>query len=518
MNNVTTATFTGSGRKAEACPLFQYDYGQILKIEGLELPPLYEVDFGNDRSSGTSITVLGDADGVEIPNQLLETGEYVFAWIVLHEGEDDRETEYMVEIPVIRRAEPSDEEPTPEQMTIIEQLTAEVAVLKGDIEQLDGLSDDVKTALLNCFAHVAWTDEHGQDYYDALEEALYEEEPKTLDSITAVYTQSDIIWSTDDLDVLKDNLVVTAHYSDSTTATITSGYTLSGSLTTGTSTITVSYSGKTATFTVTVTEGLTYGVYTPTTATSSYYIDATGAVVSATANSGYIEDYIPVVRDDYWIGYQNAAINHASGSSTAASSEANWRISEYNANKEFIKQTQYASTGTEANTQYCARVHTFDSNTKYMRIGWYNSKTTGTTGVFDIENPDTAYTELQMESGDIDGTTGQNKTGNSRARTTGYIEATGTISASQCPFYSTWSNFGPNAGYAFRCYDSNKAFVGSLTNSGQLFNADISDVALPAGTAYVRMFTQFNSANFTGFPWLVGFLMTINGTPYYLVG
>lgn len=36
-----------------------------------------------------------------------------------------------------------------------------------------GLSDEAKTALLNCFAHVAWTDEHGQDYYDALESALY---------------------------------------------------------------------------------------------------------------------------------------------------------------------------------------------------------------------------------------------------------------------------------------------------------------------------------------------------------
>lgn len=151
MNNVTTATFTGSGRKAEACPLFQYDFGQILKIEGLELPPLYEVDFGNDRSSGTSITVLGDADGVEIPNQLLETGEYVFAWIVLHEGEDDRETEYMVEIPVIRRAEPSDEEPTPEQMTIIEQLTAEVADLKDDLPYItvNGTALVINTGVVN---------------------------------------------------------------------------------------------------------------------------------------------------------------------------------------------------------------------------------------------------------------------------------------------------------------------------------------------------------------------------------
>ena len=33
--------------------------------------------------------------------------------------------------------------------------------------------EDAKTALLACFEHVAWADEHGQDYYDALESALY---------------------------------------------------------------------------------------------------------------------------------------------------------------------------------------------------------------------------------------------------------------------------------------------------------------------------------------------------------
>lgn len=258
MNNVTTATFTGSGRKAEACPLFQYDFGQILKIEGLELPPLYEVDFGNDRSSGTSITVLGDADGVEIPNQLLETGEYVFAWIVLHEGEDDRETEYMVEIPVIRRAEPSDEEPTPEQMTIIEQLTAEVAVLKEEISEISGISEDVKTALLQIAAKVAYIDDDGQDYYDALEAALYP--PANLVSISAVYTQSGTVYETDSLDSLKTDLVVTALYDDTTTETVTT-YTLSGTLTEGTSTITVSYGGKTTTFTVTVTSKYTYYDY-----------------------------------------------------------------------------------------------------------------------------------------------------------------------------------------------------------------------------------------------------------------
>ena len=44
-----------------------------------------------------------------------------------------------------------------------------------DTYTIEGLSGNAKQALLACFQHVAWTDEHGQDYYDALESALYPE-------------------------------------------------------------------------------------------------------------------------------------------------------------------------------------------------------------------------------------------------------------------------------------------------------------------------------------------------------
>lgn len=122
--------------------------------------------------------------------------------------------------------------------------------LKEEISELGGLSDDVKQALLQIASKVAYIDENGQDYYDALETALYPQ--ATLVSISAVYTQSGTVYDTDSLDSLKADLVVTATYDDSTTETVTT-YTLSGTLTAGTSTITVSYGGKTTTFTVTVT-------------------------------------------------------------------------------------------------------------------------------------------------------------------------------------------------------------------------------------------------------------------------
>ena len=116
-----------------------------------------------------------------------------------------------------------------------------------------GMSDDAKTALLNCFAHVAWTGNDGQTYFDALEDALFP--TATLESISVVYDQDRPVYDTDDLDVCRLDLTVTAHYSDLSSATVTA-YTLSGTLTAGTSTITASYSGKTATFNVTVTHNI----------------------------------------------------------------------------------------------------------------------------------------------------------------------------------------------------------------------------------------------------------------------
>ena len=77
----------------------------------------------------------------------------------------------------------------------------------------------------------------------------------TVTAISAVYTQSGTVYTTDSLDSLKTDLVVTATYADSSTATVAAAdYTLSGTLTAGTSTVTVSYGGQTTTFSVTVTQ------------------------------------------------------------------------------------------------------------------------------------------------------------------------------------------------------------------------------------------------------------------------
>lgn len=112
---------------------YQYDYGQILKIRGVELPANYEVHFSN-RNTGAAIIMIGDADGVEIPDQMFSTGLDIYAWLFLHLGEDDGRTICRATIPIIKRAVPTDGHPTPAEQTAIQEA---IALLRNAITQTE---------------------------------------------------------------------------------------------------------------------------------------------------------------------------------------------------------------------------------------------------------------------------------------------------------------------------------------------------------------------------------------------
>lgn len=131
MSNIITATFSCGSTTASASGLWQYDYGQKLIFAGLDLPPVYEVHFANEGETET-ITVLGDETGVDIPDQFLLSGNAVRAWVFLHAGTEDGETMYAVRMPVNKRPEPSDIEPTPVQQDTITQA---IAALNSAVEQ-----------------------------------------------------------------------------------------------------------------------------------------------------------------------------------------------------------------------------------------------------------------------------------------------------------------------------------------------------------------------------------------------
>lgn len=120
--------------------LYQYDYGQRLVLEGLNLPVAYEVHFSNDEH-GESVTQIADSTGVDIPDMLLTTGQKIYVWVYLHNTENDGETVYKGIIPVKERAMPKDTPPTPVQQSALDQA---IAAFNAGIEEIP---TDIQSAL-----------------------------------------------------------------------------------------------------------------------------------------------------------------------------------------------------------------------------------------------------------------------------------------------------------------------------------------------------------------------------------
>lgn len=94
--------------------LDQYDYGQILRIQGLNLPPAVEIHFALQKTGGTSKNRIGiTKDGVTdvpIPDSMLEnedeTKDYdIYAFIYITD-ETSGQTEYRIALKVKARPKP----------------------------------------------------------------------------------------------------------------------------------------------------------------------------------------------------------------------------------------------------------------------------------------------------------------------------------------------------------------------------------------------------------------------------
>jgi len=139
MNGKTTHVLFNGERVTEAPQLYQYDYGQILVFDDITLPETYEVFFSNNVVQDAAVAI-GTSEGVLIPDYYLTTGKNVLAWIFLHEGEDDGETEYVVRIPVRPRSYNSDKDIPPEEQSVITEL---IAIVQGLQATLDSYEDRI---------------------------------------------------------------------------------------------------------------------------------------------------------------------------------------------------------------------------------------------------------------------------------------------------------------------------------------------------------------------------------------
>lgn len=146
MNNSIVSAVFGGFRRVKTRELYQWDYGITLSFKGLRLPDYFTVHFANQPMAGTAKKQLGSAGAVIIPDEYLTTGLPVYAWVYLHDTQTDGETVYMVEIPVRKRPQPTEEPPTPVQQGLIEQA---IAALNEAVEQT---GEDVATTGANVVA------------------------------------------------------------------------------------------------------------------------------------------------------------------------------------------------------------------------------------------------------------------------------------------------------------------------------------------------------------------------------
>ena len=59
------------GEHCRTAPVWQGDYGIILQLEGVELPPVFETHF-TDVSQGPAVAAVGADGAVAIPDTLLQ--------------------------------------------------------------------------------------------------------------------------------------------------------------------------------------------------------------------------------------------------------------------------------------------------------------------------------------------------------------------------------------------------------------------------------------------------------------
>lgn len=106
-NKIVTAIFKDSTH-TKVSDVWQYDYGQILRIQGLNLPTAVEVDFAVAGSSESIARIGTTKDGVTdvvIPDSLIETGNNLVAYIYLRDSASGN-TEYQIDMLVTKRAKP----------------------------------------------------------------------------------------------------------------------------------------------------------------------------------------------------------------------------------------------------------------------------------------------------------------------------------------------------------------------------------------------------------------------------
>ena len=177
--------------------LWQHDYGQILRITGVEFPKAVEIQFSLNEKSGSTITRIGTTvDGateVQIPNELLKndgrTYDYcIYAYIYLTD-ETSGSTEYEIVLRVKSRTKPENpsEEPLPEPNIFHETVVA----VNASAERAETAEKNAKASEVEAGKYAASASESAGAAEKTKEDALKEVGEKKREAIEAIREQEE---------------------------------------------------------------------------------------------------------------------------------------------------------------------------------------------------------------------------------------------------------------------------------------------------------------------------------------
>lgn len=194
MDNIVSAKL--DSRYASTLGVWQYDYGQVLRITGPELPLAVEVQFSLDEKSGETLSRVGTTvDGVtevKIPDELLThsaTSNYrIYAYIYLTD-ETSGNTKYEITIPVRVRSRPSSPAEDPE--TDPDLFRETVVAVNASAERAKMAEQNAKASATEAGKYAASASESAVTAEKTKEDALRKVGEKKQEAIEAIQNQEE---------------------------------------------------------------------------------------------------------------------------------------------------------------------------------------------------------------------------------------------------------------------------------------------------------------------------------------
>ena len=194
MNNIVSVKL--DSRYASTLGVWQYDYGQVLRITGPELPPAVEVQFSLDEKLGETLSRVGTTvDGVtevKIPDELLThiaTSNYrIYAYIYLTD-ETSGNTKYEITIPVRVRSKPTSPAEDPE--TDPDLFRETVVAVNASAERVKMAEQNAKESATEAGKYAASASESAVTAEKTKKDALRKVGEKKLEAIEAIQNQEE---------------------------------------------------------------------------------------------------------------------------------------------------------------------------------------------------------------------------------------------------------------------------------------------------------------------------------------